>query len=178
MRRASPVDSARDHPPVQNPRRQNTPGNPTTYALTVPWVLIDEFLEDVLSENSAHRFPPGLRCGRPVEKVQHAAHPLPPANHTLATGSLPALNEFVPDALMIPLRGDSDRSHEPLCVGMTVRRAHRRPDHPDGLPFKERHPRTAPLGVAIADQHAIGPKTSSTPSVRCRIAWMINASSG
>jgi hypothetical protein len=112
-----------------------------------------------------------LLCGRPVAKVQHAAYALPPANHTLAIGSLQGLNELVPDALMIPLRvivrqelrhGAPkvalakeqyavqallvDRSHEPLCVGMTVRRTHWRPDDPDALPFKEPHHRTAPLG--------------------------------
>ena len=135
----------------------------------------------VLSENCAHRFSSGLLCGRPVVKVQHAAHALPATNHTVAIGSLQGLNELVPDALMIPLRvivrhelrhGAPkvalakeqyavqallfDRSHEPLGVGITVRRAHWRPDDRDALPFKEPHHRTAPLGVAIADQDAAG----------------------
>jgi hypothetical protein len=126
------------------------------------------FVVPVLSENCAHRFSPSLLCGRPVVKVQHAAQALPATNHTVAIGSLQGLNELVPDALMIPLRvivrhelrhGAPkvalakeqyavqallfDRSHEPLCVGITVRRAHCCPDDPDALPFKE--PTTARL---------------------------------
>jgi hypothetical protein len=49
----------------------------------------------------------------------------------------------------------SDRAHEPLRMGIAVRRQERRPNHANACGLKEALDGGAPLPVAIANQHAM-----------------------
>ena len=71
------------------------------------FLAIGRLRNRVLSENCAHPFSPTVLRGRPVVKVEHAAHALPSANDTLAVRSRQRLNELIPDALMSSAPRDS-----------------------------------------------------------------------
>ena len=114
-----------------------------------------------------------------VVVIQQTAHTRPAANRPAATGSPERLNQFVADALMVPLtvvvrheicnratkmalpQQDHalealllDRPHESFRVRVAVRCPQRRLNDSHALLLEERQHGTTPLSIAIADQHA------------------------